>query len=72
MTEQPPPPRGTAAEFDDRRNARLHDLTQPLIINKTPICQAVAELFPPRPTDAENRRTGLRYGVVLVARAGRA
>ena len=44
MTEQPPPPRGSAAEFDDRRNARLYDLTQPLIINKTPICQAVAEL----------------------------
>ena len=34
-----------AAEFDDRRNARLYDLTQPLIINKTPICQAVAELL---------------------------
>ena len=60
-------PRGSAVKFDDRRNARLYDLTQPLIINKTPICQAVAERIPASAKDAENRQTGLRYGVVLVA-----
>ena len=63
MTEQPPPPRGSAAEFDDRRNARLYDLTQPLIINKTPICQAVAELFRQRPRTLRIAELGCGTGL---------
>ena len=63
MTEQPPPPRGSAAEFDDRRNARLYDLTQPLIINKTPICQAVAELLRQRPRTLRIAELGCGTGL---------
>ena len=49
-------------EFHDRRNARLYDLTQPLIINKTPICQAVAELWP-APRTGRYRRPGCGTGL---------
>ena len=63
MTEQPPPPRGSAAEFDDRRNVRLYDLTQPLIVNKTPICQTVAELLRQRPRTLRIAELGCGTGL---------
>jgi hypothetical protein len=63
MTEQPPPPRGSAAEFNDRRNVRLYDLTQPLIVNKTPVCQAVAELLRLRPRTPRIAELGCGTGL---------